>query len=103
MSGATLSAVPVLLGALVGGLTSIVASVLAQTHRARGIWRTQDYDRRHRLYSDFIQNAAESYADALQHDEPNIALVIGLYAKIDLMRIDSSAEIVRVAEEIRRK
>ena len=55
------------------------------------------------LYRDFIEEAAKSYIDALQHDEADISSLVGLYAKLSRMRVLSSRPVVHCADTICRK
>jgi hypothetical protein len=51
--------------------------------------------------SRFIEAAARCYIHALQHEEADIPGLVDLYAKIDRMRILSSAKVVEIAERFR--
>lgn len=97
------SALAGLIGAVIGGLTSVTTSWLAQHVQARTQWRRQEHQRREDLYKAFIENAAECYADALQHDEPDMSAFVGIYAKIDQMRVHSSDRVIATATDIRRR
>ena len=59
--------------------------------------------RRQDLYKEFIETAARCYVHALQHEEADIPGLVDLYAKIDRMRILSSAKVVEIAERFGRK
>lgn len=63
----------------------------------------QDTIQRQELYKEFIEEAAKCYVHALQHDEPDVPALVGLYAKIGRMRVLSSPAVVDVAERIARK
>jgi hypothetical protein len=41
--------------------------------------------------------------DALQHDKPDISALVGIFAKIDRMRVQSSPKVVESAERVARK
>lgn len=98
-----ISVAAALLGAVIGGLASALTSWLAERVRSNGEWWRQEHRRREQLYDAFIENAVESYADALQHDEPDVAALVALYAKIDRMYLHSSRAVIESAEEVRRK
>jgi hypothetical protein len=103
MDASIISALAALLGATIGGSTSVIASWLTQQTQARAQWVSQDRSRRQELYKDFIEEAAKFYADALQHDKPDITALVGIYAKIDRMRVQSSPQVVESAERVGRK
>ena len=103
MDASSASALAGLAGAVIGGLTSVVASSLTQRSQAQAQWRRQEHQRREDLYRAFIDDAAACYADALQHDEPQMSAFVGVYAKIDQMRLRSSAAVIESALEIRRR
>ena len=97
------TALATLLGAATGGLTSVFATWLVHRTQARAQWLEQDTLRKQDLYKEFIESAARCYVHALQHEEADIPGLVDLYAKIDRMRILSSAQVVETAERIARK
>ena len=103
MDASVISAVAALVGATIGGLTSVLASWLSQRTQARAQWLAQDVVRRQDLYKEFIEEASKCYVDALQHDEADIPALVGLYAKLSRMRVLSSTKVLESAEEIGRK
>ena len=103
MDANVVSALAGLIGAVIGGLTSAATSWLGQRIQANGQWRRQEIQRREDLYNAFIEIAVECYADALQHEEPEMSAMVGLYARIDQMRLHSTPTVIGTAEEIRRK
>jgi hypothetical protein len=103
MNASIISALAALVGAAIGGLTSVLASWLTQQTQAKAQWILQDRGRRQELYKEFIEEAAKSYADALQHDKPDISALVGIYAKIDRMRVQSSPKVVESAERVGRR
>jgi hypothetical protein len=98
-----ISALAALTGAAVGGLTSGVANWLNHRSQVRAQWLLHEKSRRQILYRDFIEDAAKCYIDALQHDEADIPGLVGLYAKVNRMRVQSSGSVVLCAEEVARK
>lgn len=100
MDASVISALAALLGAGIGGLTSVLASWLNQHTQARAQWLAQDKTRRQELYKEFIEEASRSHIDSLQNDTPNLPALIGLYAKISRMRIMSSPNVVDSADQI---
>jgi hypothetical protein len=94
------SALAALLGATIGGSTSLVASLLTQRTQARAQWIGQETARRQELYKEFIEQAEKCYVDALQHDEADISGLVTLYAKIGRMRILSTPPVVVAADQV---
>lgn len=103
MDASIITALAALLGATIGGLTSVLASWLTQQTQAKAQWIAQERTRRQELYKDFIEEAARCYIDALQHDKADISTLVGIYAKIDRMRVQSSPEVIASAERVGRK
>jgi len=103
MDASTISATAALLGAAVGGLTSVCATLLTQRTRARAQWLAQEVDRRQELYKEFIEEASRCYVYALQHGEADVAGLVSLYAKLGRMRLMSSPAVLASAAEIERK
>ena len=100
MDAPVISALAALAGAVIGGLTSVLASWLTQHTQARAQWVAQDKFRRQELYKEFIEDASKAYVDALQHDKADMTLLVGLYAKIGRMRVLSSPNVIENAEQI---
>jgi hypothetical protein len=63
----------------------------------------QDKIPRQELYKEFIEAAAQCYADALQHEKPDIPGLVNLYGKIGRMRVLSSPKVLASAEQIAQK
>src|SRR5579864_3704633 len=102
MNVSVISALAALIGAAIGGLTSVLASWLTQRTQVRAEWIAQDRLRRQELYRDFIEDATKCYVDALQHDQPDLHSLVGVYAKISRMRIQSSFRVAEEADRIGR-
>ena len=102
MDASGITALAALMGAAVGGLTSGLASWLIQKTQARTQWLAQEKLLRQELYKEFIEEASKCHVDALQHGNPDIAALIGLYAKIARMRVLSSQTVLESAEQIER-
>lgn len=92
-----------LAGAAIGGLTSATAAWFTQRAMAQTQWSASENLRRQDIYRDFIEIASKCYIDALQHENPDISGLVGIYAKISRMRVLSSAEIVEEAERVAQK
>ena len=103
MDTSIISALAALTGAAVGGLTSGIANWLNHRSQVRAQWLMHERSRRQILYRDFIEEASKCYIDALQHDEADIPGLVGLYAKLNRMRVQSSSLVVQRADEVTRK
>ena len=103
MDSSLISASAALIGASIGGLTSVLASWLLHQRQVRVQWVAQEVDRRRDLYKEFIEDASKCYVDALQHDTGDIPGLVALHATIDRMRILSSPTVMASADKVRRK
>lgn len=103
MNASVVSALAALVGAAIGGLTSVLASLLTQRTQVRAEWLAHDRARKHELYKEFIEVATNCYVDALQHNEPDLGSLGNLYAKITRMRVQSSRRVANEADVIGRK
>jgi hypothetical protein len=103
MNASIISALAALLGAAIGGLTSVLASWLTQQTQAKAQWIAQERIRRQDLYKEFIEQASKAYIDALQHDKPDISALVEIYAKISRMRVLSTPRVIESADRIARK
>jgi hypothetical protein len=100
MDASLISGFAALAGAAIGGLTSATAGWITQRYNAHAQWVTSENVRRLDIYRDFIESASKCYIHALQHDEPDISGLVGLYTNISRMRVLSAAEIVEKAEQV---
>jgi hypothetical protein len=94
-----ISALAALAGSMVGALASIATSWVVQRGQARAQQLAQDKSVREALYVEFIDEASRLYADALQHQGEEAAVLVGLYAKVSKMRLLSSPRIIESAEK----
>jgi hypothetical protein len=97
------STVAALLGAIIGGLLSVLASWLAQRVQSRSLLLSQEIRRRQELYSEFVTAASCCYADALQENDPDPAALARLYGEIGRMELYSSHAVIREANIIAQK
>ena len=103
MDASVITALSALVGAAIGGLTSVLASWLTQRTQTRAQWLAHDIVRRQDVYKEFIEAASKCYLHALQHGEPDVPALVELYAKLGRMRVLSSPQVVQSAEKIERK
>ena len=94
------AALAALLGAVIGGALSVVASWVAQRVQSRTQLLSQEIKRRQRLYSEFVKAAARCYSEALQENEPEPGSLARLYGEIGRMRLYSSHGVVNEANAI---
>ena len=103
MDSSIISALAALTGAAVGGLTSGIANWINHRSQVRVQLFNHEKNRRQILYKDFIEESSKCYIDALQHNEADIPGLVGLYAKLNRMRVLSSAPVVDSADKVARK
>jgi hypothetical protein len=103
MDASVITALAALMGATIGGLTSVLASRLAQRTQARAQWLANEIVRLQDLYKEFIEEASKCYVHALQNDEADIPGLVRLYATLGRMRILSSPKVLECAARIERK
>jgi hypothetical protein len=89
-----------LAGSAIGGLTSLASAWFTQNRQDRATQLSQDKARRQKLYKKFIDEASKLCADALAHDEAEIAALVSVYALISQMRVLSSSAVVEKAEAV---
>ena len=100
---ALLGPVSALMGALIGGSTSLVAAVYTQRHQDRLQRIASEVAKRETVYADFVMSASNLLLNAYTHDE--IALsgdeqrMIGL---INRMRLFAPTDVVDGAEAVLR-
>jgi hypothetical protein len=92
-----------LVGATIGAAMSFLGSWVVHQKKVRAQWLGQDRLRRQDLYKEFIQKASRCYVDALQHEKPDVSLLVALYGKISRMRVISSPQVLAAAEQVLRR
>ena len=100
MNSEYFSAFAALAGSAIGGLMMLASSWLSQKAQARAEQLAHHRTRREELYADFIEVSARLYADALGHNEAELAKLVKLYALIGRMRVLSSPKIVEAAQTV---
>jgi hypothetical protein len=98
---AFLGPVSALLGALIGGGTTLIATVYTQRHQDRLQRIASEVSKRETVYADFVMSASNMILDAYIHDEivltGNEQRLIGLLNRMRLFAppaVVSSAEVV---------
>ena len=102
MNIAYLTALSILAGSIIGGVTSLAATWISQNSQIRAQHYVQEKARRQELYKAFIEEASRLYGAALVNDKPEVADFVGLYAMISRMRVISSPAVVQNAEKVAR-
>jgi len=103
MEAAYISALAALAGSAIGGLTSFATSWMTQQAQARTQRVANEKEKREALFGRFLDEAAKLYADALQSKrEDAAALMIGIYALTNRIRLSSSARVVESADTVAR-
>jgi hypothetical protein len=102
MDSAILSATSALVGSLIGGLSTLAASWLTLRGRVRAQALIQEAAKREALYAEFIIEASRRLADAWTHHAESPEVVAGLYSIVQRMRLTSSDEVIRVADQVTR-
>ena len=100
MNIAYLSTVSVLVGSVIGGLTSTGTTWLTQRLHARSGLLANEIVRRENLYRDFISAASKAYGDALVSSEPQVPELVALYSMISQMRVVSEPRTIACADKI---
>jgi hypothetical protein len=100
MDVAIISALSGLAGAAIGGATSAFSSVLSELTKDRRKAAEVSYNRRHQVYTEFIKEAANHYADALTRQADDPKELVSLYALVARMRLGSSKPVITAAEAV---
>jgi hypothetical protein len=77
MDAAIITALAAVSGSIVGGLASFATTYFTQHNQAHRDFLSRDVAHREELYSQFIKEAANLYADSLDKTLENPAAVIG--------------------------
>jgi hypothetical protein len=99
---ASVSALSVLAGSVVGGLSTGFTTWMSGRSQARAGRLVADMARRQELFREFIGAASKTYAEALTSTEPNIPEVVGLWAMVSRMRVLCSPSTTVSAEKVMR-
>jgi hypothetical protein len=96
------TAIAALAGAALGGLTSFATSWTTLQAQTKAQRLAESKSRRQELYKQFTEEASKLYVDSLMHDKPEISGLVGLYALISRMRIQSSIKVTESASSMAR-
>jgi len=85
-------------GSAFGAVSTIMSGWFNRRRRLRERHHARSFEKRERLYKNFIEEASRLYADALVSDRAEIPQLVSLYTLIGRMRILSSDDVVHAAE-----
>jgi hypothetical protein len=97
------STLAALLGAVIGGVLSVLASWLAQRIQSTSQLLALEIKQRQKLYSEFVGAASCCFADGLLQSEPDTASLARLYGEVGRMQLVSSEPVIKEAERITHK
>jgi len=100
MDAAVISALSGLAGAAIGGATSAFTSVLSEVTKNRRKTAEDLFNRRVRVYDDFIREAADHYVDDLTRESDDPKALVSLFSLMAIMRLRSPREVVAAAESV---
>ena len=103
MDPAILSAASALAGSLIGGVSMLTASWLTQRGQFRAQALVHEAVKRDTLYAEFIIEASKRLTDAWTSHAESPEVVAALYSAVERMRLTSSTEVIRVAEQVVRR
>jgi hypothetical protein len=103
MDPAILSATSALAGSLIGGVSTLAASWLTQREQLRTQMLVQEALKREALYSEFIIEASRRFTEAWNNQAKGPEVVAGLYSVLERMRLTSSSETIRLAQDVVRR
>jgi hypothetical protein len=103
MDPAILSAASALTGSLIGGVSTLTASWLSQRGQFRAQALVHEAVKRETLYAEFIIQASKRLTEAWSRQAESPEVIAGLYSALDRMRLTSSTEVIRVAEQVVRQ
>ena len=97
---AAITALAAVMGSLVGGLTSFATTFFTQRNQAHRDFLSRDVANREELYSQFIKEATNLYADSLDKTLTNPATLIGMYSLIGRIRLIGRDTVLLAAEKV---
>ena len=100
MDAAIITALAAVSGSIVGGLASFATTFFTQRNQAHRDFLSRDVAHREELYSQFIKEATNLYADSLDKTLTNPATLIGMYSLIGRIRLIGSDKVLLAAEKV---
>jgi len=90
MDVSILPAASALAGSLIGGLSTLTASLMTQRRQFRAQALIQEATKRETLYAEFIKEASKRRAEAWSHQAESPEVIAGLYSGVERMRMSST-------------
>jgi len=87
-------------GSASGTVATVLTGLFTQRRKDRALRRSQAMSQRQDLYKSFVEEASRLHADALINEASDTSKLVNLYALIGRMRILSSDEVIKAAEEV---
>jgi hypothetical protein len=100
MDTAILSATSALAGSLIGGISTLTASWITQRGQLRARALIHASAKREALYAEFIGEASKRRAEAWSRHAESPDVIVGLYSAVERMRLSSSDEVTRLAQQV---
>ena len=100
MDSSIVTALAALIGSLIGGFTSFATTWLSQRQSSRVQWVRDEVSKREALYCDFIDEAANRLADAVENNINDRAQIVRFYALFSRIRLVGSSEVAQSAEKV---
>jgi hypothetical protein len=100
MDSSIVTALAALIGSLIGGFTSFASTWLSHRQSAKAQWLRDEVTKRETLYQDFIDEAAQRLADAVENNINDRAQIVRFYALFNRIRLVSSSEVTQAAERV---
>ena len=98
---ATISAASALAGSGIGALASVATSWFTQHSQSKAQRLKQEASRRERLFSIFVDQASEAYADGIVQDSlDGPAKLVPLYSTINKLRLFATRSTIKAAEAV---
>ena|SRR5271165_2130881 len=103
LSTSMIGAVAVLAGSIVGACASVAATLVGQRIQFRGARAAAELDEHEELYGRFVEKAVPLFVDAIERAGIDPGKLMRLYAIVARIRLTSSDEVLRAAEEVGRR
>ena len=98
---ATVSALSALAGSAIGALASVATTWFTQHHQEHAQRHNQEASRRERLFGEFIDQASQTFLDAIVQDGLDTpAKLIPMYATLSKLRLFATPSTISAAEAV---
>ncbi len=100
VDGPVIAAFAALGGSLVGACSSVAATFMGQRLQARWARLRAELEDHEKLYGIFVEEAVHLFVDSIQRSAIDPAKIMRLYSKVARIRLTSSDQVLRAAEEV---